>query len=94
MPIDYQGNGGGVPRKTAKIFASNAANNDITEFGSTLHNNTTYTTDIADIQNSYYEEGWRQAVISNKNYPLMGDMNGIQKTFSQQIAYLFQYGIG
>lgn len=93
MSIDYQGSGGGVPRKTAKIFASDAANNDVTIFGSTLNGTTAYTTDIADIQNEYFEDGWRSAVISNKNYPLLADMNGVQKTFSQQIAYVLQHGI-
>lgn len=93
MPIDYQGTGGGIPRKTAKIFAKDANANDVTVFGSTLDNNTQYTKDIANIQNSDFEAGWRNAVISNKNYPLMGDMNGIQMTFSQQIAYALQHGI-
>lgn len=93
MSIDYQGSGGGIPRKTAKIFASNATNNDVTVFGSTKANNTQYTDDIAFIQNSAFETGWRNAVISKKNYPLMGDMNGVQRTFSQQIAYMLQHGI-
>ena len=93
MPINYQGSGGGVPRKTAHIFAKNAANNDVTVFGSTLAQNTQYTQDIADIQNNAFEIGWRNAVISNKNYPLLADMNGVQKTFSQQIAYILQHGL-
>jgi len=93
MPINYQGSGGGVPRKTAHIFAKNAANNDVTVFGSTLAQNTQYTDDIADIQNNAFEIGWRDAVISNKNYPLLADMNGVQKTFSQQIAYILQHGL-
>lgn len=93
MAITYNGSGGGVPRKTAHIFASDAAATDVTVFGSTLDNDTQYTTDIADIQNSAFEEGWRGAVISNKNYPLLADMNGVMLTFSQQLAYILQHGL-
>ena len=93
MAIIYHGVGGGVPRKTAKIFASDAATNDVTEFGSTLAGDPTPVTDIADIQNEAYETGWRDAVISDLNYPLMGDMNAVQKVASQQIAYVLQHGV-
>ena len=93
MPINYQGSGGGVPRKTAKIFAKNANANDMTVFGSTLANNTQYSTDLDSIQSTHYEVGWREAVISNLNYPLLSDMNAVQHTLSQQIAYTLQHGI-
>lgn len=93
MTIIYNGSGGGIPRKTAKIFAENADTADVTEFGSTLAGQTVTTSDISVIQNEEYETGWRDAVISNLNYPLMGDMNGIQKVFSQQIAYVLQHGV-
>lgn len=93
MPINYTGSGGGVPRKTAKIFASNAASADMTVFGSTLGGNTQYTTDLDSIQSSRYETGWRDAVVSNLNYPLLSDMNAVQHTLSQQIAYTLQHGI-
>lgn len=93
MPINYQGSGGGVPRKTAKIFGKNAASNDMTVFGSTLGGNTVYSSDLDSIQSAAYETGWRDAVISNLNYPLLSDMNAIQHTLSQQIAYTLQHGI-
>lgn len=93
MSITYTGTGGGVPRKTAKIFAKNAASGDMTVFGSTLAGNTTYTQDLDSIQSAHYEVGWREAVISDLNYPLMSDMNAVQKTLSQQIAYGLQHGI-
>ena len=93
MAISYNGVGGGVPRKTAHIFAKDADAIDVTVFGSTKAGDTQQTTDIADIQNAAFEAGWRDAVISNKNYPLLGDMNGVQKTFSQQIAYVLQHGV-
>lgn len=93
MTIDYVGSGGGIPRKTAHIFAKNADASDLTVFGSTLDGNTQYTDDIANIQNAAFEVGWRDAVISNKNYPLLADMNGVMLTFSQQLAYLLQHGL-
>ena len=93
MGITYTGTGGGVPRKTAKIFAKNAASGDMTVFGSTLAGNTVYTQDLDSIQSSHYEVGWREGVISDLNYPLMSDMNAVQKTLSQQIAYGLQHGI-
>lgn len=93
MSINYQGSGGGVPRKTAKIFGKNAASADMTVFGSTLGGNTVYSTDLDSIQSAAYETGWRDAVISNLNYPLLSDMNAVQHTLSQQIAYTLQHGI-
>lgn len=94
MPnINYQGNGGGVPRKTAKIFAKNASTQDMTVFGSTLANNTQYATDLDSLQSSHYEAGWREAIISNLNYPLLSDMNAVQHTVTQQIAYTLQHGV-
>lgn len=92
MGILYSGDGGGVPRKTAHIFAKNASLDDVTIFGSTLAGDTQKSTDLDDIQSEAYEIGWRDAVISNKNYPLLSDMNGVMLTFSQQIAYLLQHG--
>lgn len=92
MGIIYSGDGGGVPRKTAHIFAKNASVDDVTIFGSTLAGDTQKSTDLDDIQSEAYEIGWRDAVISNKNYPLLSDMNGVMLTFSQQIAYLLQHG--
>lgn len=93
MPINYTGSGGGVPRKTAKIFGKNAASADMTVFGSTLGGNTVYSTDLDSIQSARYETGWRDAVVSNLNYPLLSDMNAVQHTLSQQIAYTLQHGI-
>lgn len=83
-----------LPRVTAKIFASNAAPNDIGQYGSALTGTKVNTSDIATIQAlPAYEEGWRGAVISNRNYPTLQEMNGLQKTLSQQIAYTLETGI-
>lgn len=83
-----------LPRVTAKIFASNAASDDIGQFGSALSGTKVTTGDISVIQAlEAYETGWRAAVISDRNYPTLQEMNGVQKTFSQQIAYLLQQGV-
>lgn len=83
-----------IPRVTAKIFASNAAEGDIGQFGSALSGSKFATSDISVIQAlPAYEQGWRGAVVSDRNYPTLQEMNGLQKTFSQQIAYLLQNGM-
>lgn len=83
-----------LPRVTAKVFASNAAPADIGQYGSALTGTKLTTGDISEIQAlPAYEVGWRGAVISNRNYPTLQEMNGLQKTFSQQIAYTLQTGI-
>ncbi len=49
-----------LPRILAKIFASNAAEDDIGQFGSALTGSKVLTSDIAQIQAlPAYEEGWR-----------------------------------
>lgn len=83
-----------LPRVTGKIFASNANANDIGQYGSALSGTKILTGDIATIQSlDAYTTGWRGAVISNKNFPTLQEMNGLQKTFSQQICYLLENGV-
>lgn len=83
-----------LPRVTAKVFASNAAENDIGQYGSALSGTKVTTGNIEEIQAlPAYETGWRGAVISDRNYPTLQEMNGLQKTFSQQIAYILENGI-
>ena len=83
-----------IPRVTGKIFASNAAEGDIGQFGSALTGTKVPTDDISIIQAlPAYEEGWRSAVVSDRNYPTIQEMNGLQKTFSQQINYILQNGM-
>lgn len=83
-----------LPRVTAKIFASNAAEDDIGQYGSALAGNKVLTSDISEIQAlPAYEKGWRGAVLSTRNYPTLQEMNGLQKTFSQQICYLLETGL-
>lgn len=83
-----------LPRVPAKIFAGKAKLEDIGQFGSALTGSYVNTTDINEIQSlPAYEEGWSNAVISERDYPTLEEMNGLQKTFSQQIAYILQKGI-
>ena len=83
-----------IPRVTGKIFASNAAEGDIGQFGSALTGTKVAIDDISIIQAlPAYEEGWRGAVVSGRNYPTLQEMNGLQKTLSQQINYLLQNGM-
>ena len=82
-----------IPRVTQKIFAENAGNN-IGQFGSALAGQGNPTGDIAKIQAlPAWEQGWAGAVISERDYPTLEEMTGVQKVGSQQIAYLLQKGI-
>lgn len=82
-----------LPRITQKIFAQNAAEDDLLQFGSVLSGSATPSTSIAETQTSAYQTGWRSAVISDRNYPTLGEMNAVQQVPTQQLAYLFQKGI-
>lgn len=83
-----------LPRVTAKIFALNAAEDDLGQFGSALTGAKVTSNDISVLQAlPAYEEGWRAAVISNRNYPTLQESNGIQRIISQQVAYTLQMGI-
>lgn len=82
-----------LPRVTARIFASNAAEGDIGQYGSARNGTKVLTSDIAQIQAlPAYETGWRAAVLSSRNFPTLQEFNGMQKVFSQQIAYLLNNG--
>lgn len=82
-----------IPRITQKIFAQNAAEDDLLQFGSVLSGNATPSTSIAETQTEAYQTGWRSAVISDRNYPTLGEMNAVQQVPTQQLAYLFQKGV-
>lgn len=77
-----------LPRVTAKVFASNAAENDIGQYGSALSGTKVTTGNIEEIQAlPAYETGWRGAVISDRNYPTLQEMNGLQKLFTTNSLY-------
>lgn len=83
-----------LPRVTAKVFASNAPQDKIGQFGSAKAGTKVNTSDISTIQGlPAFTTGWTEAVVQGQNYPTIEEMNGVQKVFSQQIAYLFEQGI-
>ncbi len=83
-----------LPRVTAKIFAGKAQEDDLGQFGSALTGTKITNTDISVLQElPAYEEGWRSAVISNRNYPTLQEMNSVQRITSQQVAYTLQNGM-
>ena len=82
-----------LPRVTQYIFGENAGEN-IGQFGSALAGQGVPTGDIAQIQAlPAWAGGWNSAVISERDYPPLEEMTGIQKVETQQIAYIFQKGI-
>lgn len=82
-----------LPRVTQKIFAQDATT-EIGQFGSAKIGNPLPTGDIEQIQAlPAWSQGWDAAVISNRNYPPLEEMTGVQKVLSQQIAYLLEKGV-
>ena len=78
-----------LTRYLQKIFASNS--NQIGVFGSGINKETS--TNLEVLQSQDYEGGWSQAIVTNKNYPIWQEMDGVQYGFSYQLAYLLQNGI-
>lgn len=81
-----------IERKTQKIFAGNAATDELAIFGSMITGTPVYNDDIEALQSEAYTEGWKAAVAANEA-PFMEEMNAVQYGFSKQLAYLFQQGI-
>ena len=83
-----------LQRVQAKIFAGNAPATEVGQFGSAITGTKVETTDIATIQElGAYTEGWSAAVISDRNYPTLQEMNGVLKVLSYQTAYTMQKGV-
>lgn len=83
-----------LPRVTAKIFAGNAPENDLGQFGSAKNGTKITNNDISVLQElPAFTQGWSSAVISNRNYPTLQEMNSVQRIASQQIAYTLQNGM-
>ena len=78
-----------IERKTQKIFAGNAATDELAVFGSMITGTPVYNDDIEALQSEAYTEGWKAAVAANEA-PFMEEMNAVQYGFSKQLAYLFQ----
>lgn len=83
-----------LPRVTNKLFAENAATDDIGQFGSANAGTKLNTSDVTTIQAlPAWKEGWKPAVVGNNRYPAMQERNGVDKVFSYQIDYMLQQGI-
>lgn len=83
-----------LPRVTNKLFAENAATDDIGQFGSANAGTKLNTSDVTTIQAlPAWKEGWKPAVVGENRYPAMQERNGVDKVFSYQIDYMLQQGI-
>lgn len=80
-------------RVTQKIFAGDAQPTETAVFGTMKTQNPVYTGDIAQLMsNPAFTQGWSSAV-EESFAPFMEEMTGVQKVFSQQLAYILQQGI-
>lgn len=81
-----------LTRVTQPIFASDAAVNETSVFG-TMKTSAQYTANIADSINTVaFTKGWSDAVELDYA-PYMEDMNTVQRAITYQIAYNQQEGI-
>jgi hypothetical protein len=79
-------------RVTQKIFAGEAQPTETAVFGTMKTQNPIYTGDIAQLMSGpAFTQGWSSAV-EESFAPFMEEMTGVQKVFSQQLAYLLQEG--
>ena len=78
-----------LTRYLQKIFANNS--NEVGVFGTGVDKETSK--NVETLQSADYENGWSSAIITNKNYPIFQEMDGVQYGLSYQLKYLFQNGI-
>ena len=78
-----------LTRYLQKIFAENS--NQIGVFGTGVNKETS--TNVETLQSAAYASGWSSAIITNKNYPIWQERDGVDYGFSYQLAYLLQKGI-
>lgn len=78
-----------LTRYLQKIFANNS--NEVGVFGTGVDKETSK--NVETLQSAEYEGGWSEAIITNKNYPIWQEMDGVQYGLSYQLKYLFQNGI-
>ncbi|GHU26820.1 hypothetical protein FACS1894152_2230 [Bacilli bacterium] len=77
--------------KQIKIFAKNSGDQGTTVFGSTANGNTEFSRDPDELQNEYYQMGWKQGEVLGKA-PMLEDFNTIQYLTSRELFYLAQTG--
>lgn len=80
-----------ILRTKQEIFGQQAGSRQITAFGTAKTENPIYTTDVGQIQNSNFLQGWLSALLSDKA-PYEEDMNALFYAVTSQLAYLFQEG--
>lgn len=81
-----------ITRQTQQIFAGQAPSDELAVFGSMKTGTPVYSNEISQLQSSDYQQGWQNAIITDKA-PFLEEMNGVQYGFSKQLAYLFQQGM-
>jgi hypothetical protein len=83
-----------LTRAVQKIFASDAAANEIEQIGSLRNGSPVYTTDPVVLQAlAQYLGGLLDCVSSDKYIPALEDINAMYFLLTRQLAYLFQEGI-
>lgn len=80
-----------IERVKQEIFAQQAGSRQITAFGTAKTETPEYTTDLAQIQNANFLQGWFSAVLPDKA-PYEEDTNALFYAITRQLAYLFQEG--
>ena len=78
-----------LTRYLQKIFANNS--NQVGVFGTGVDKETSK--NVETLQSADYENGWSSAIITNKNYPIWQERDGVDYGLSYQIKYLDQMGI-
>lgn len=78
-----------LTRYLQKIFANNS--NQVGVFGTGT--NKVASKNVETLQSADYEDGWSAAIITEKNYPIWQERDGVDYGFSYQLAYLMQSGI-
>ena len=78
-----------LTRYKQKIFADNSTKVGV--FGTGVNKETSK--NVETLQSSDYSDGWSAAIVTNKNYPIWQERDGVDYGFSYQLAYLLQKGI-
>ncbi len=81
-----------IERVKQEIFAQQAGSRQITAFGTAKTETPECTTDLAQIQNTNFLQGWFSAVLPDKA-PYEEDTNALFYAITKQLAYLFQEGM-
>ena len=78
-----------LTRYLQKIFANDS--NRVGVFGTGVNKETSK--NVETLQSADYENGWSAAIVTNKNYPIWQERDGVDYGLSYQIKYLDQMGL-